>query len=157
MHAKPIERSVQYFSALGENGAFWVALGLGGAVADADRRRSWLYLAGSVPATIGANYVAKVIVRRKRPRLIGYKPLGESSSSLSFPSAHATTSFAAARLVGYIAPDAQARLMLVAAAMAASRVYLGMHYPSDVLAGAAAGWLLGTVFGPSVVNGQREG
>ncbi len=148
---------MQCFSALGENGAFWVALALGGAAVDTDRRRSWLYIAGSVPAALVANYVAKVVVRRERPRLIGYEPLGKSSSSLSFPSAHATTSFAAARLVGSIVPDAQARLVFVASAMAASRVYLGMHYPSDVLAGAATGWLLGTVFGPSVVNGQKDG
>jgi membrane-associated phospholipid phosphatase len=69
--------------------------------------------------------------------LEGLEPLTPTVSRLSFPSAHATTSFAAARAFSPVAP---ARLLYaVAGAFALSRPYLGVHYPSDVAAGAVLG------------------
>ena len=86
-----------------------------------------------------ANYAVKLAVRRPRPELPGLPPLTPTVSRLSFPSAHATTSFAAARAYSRVAPAPA--LYGAATAFALSRPYLGVHYPSDVLAGA----LLGTV------------
>lgn len=83
------------------------------------------------------NFVVKVAVRRRRPQLDGLAPLTATVSGLSFPSAHATTSFAAARAYGGLVPAAP--LYAAAAAFALSRPYLGVHYPSDVLAGAVLG------------------
>ena len=85
--------------------------------------------------------MVKLIVRRPRPVLEGLPPLGGAPSSLSFPSAHATASFACATAMTRIAPEA-AFLFVLAVAIAACRPYLGMHYPSDVLAG-----ILGTGLG----------
>ena len=76
--------------------------------------------------------------------LEGLPPLGGAPSSLSFPSAHATASFACATYMTRIAPEA-AVLFALAAAIAACRPYLGMHYPSDVLAGVVLGTALGLV------------
>ena len=50
-----------------------------------------------------------------------------------FPSAHASSSFAAARAFGALVPASP--LYVIAALMALSRVYLGVHYPSDIVAG----------------------
>ena len=79
-----------------------------------------------------------------RPVLEGLPPLGGAPSSLSFPSAHATASFACATAMTRIAPEA-ALLFILAGAIAVCRPYLGMHYPSDVLAGAILGTGLGLV------------
>jgi membrane-associated phospholipid phosphatase len=82
-------------------------------------------------------------VRRQRPRLEDIEATGPLPASLSFPSAHAATSFAGATLIGALVLPLRPALYIAAAVMAFSRPYLGVHYPSDVLAGAA----VGTVFG----------
>ena len=72
-------------------------------------------------------------------------PLGGAPSSLSFPSAHATASFAAATAMSRFAPELKPALFGAATAMAVTRPYLGMHYPSDVVAGALLGSVLGRI------------
>lgn len=87
------------------------------------------------------NYGVKVTVRRPRPRLPDLPPLTPTVSRLSFPSAHATTSFAACRAFTGLAPAGA--LYGAAGLFAVSRPYLGVHYPSDVLAGAILGTAVG--------------
>ncbi len=142
-HAPLLERAIAAYSRTGEHAACWLALGLTGAslARDAQRRRAWLRGVRIVAGAYGLNYAVKLSVRRHRPRLDGLPPLTSTVSRLSFPSAHATTSFAAARAYGRVAP--RTALYAAAAAFALSRPYLGVHYPSDVLAGAALGTAVG--------------
>ena len=84
-----------------------------------------------------ANQAIKITVRRRRPRLPGLPPLTDTVTELSYPSAHATTSFAAARSLSAALPAAS--VYPVAAVMALSRLYLGVHYPTDTFAGIALG------------------
>lgn len=138
-HAPLPERLIAAYSRTGEHAACWFALGLAGAVltSDAGRRRAWLRGVRVVAGAYGLNYAVKIVVRRRRPDLEGFDPLTPTVSRLSFPSAHATTSFAAARAFGRLAPAGA--LYAAAIAFALSRPYLGVHYPSDVLAGAVLG------------------
>jgi membrane-associated phospholipid phosphatase len=146
-HTRAVERVTAAYSRLGEHGACWVALGFAGAWmdrSDPTRRRGWLQGARAVVFAYGLNYTIKLLVRRRRPELPGLPPLTGVVSSLSLPSAHATTSFAAARAYAGLAPGWV--LYAAAVALALSRPYLGVHYPSDVLVGAAVGTAVGEAF-----------
>jgi undecaprenyl-diphosphatase len=114
------------------------------AVLDSSNREAWLICAALGPIAIALNYVVKLIVKRPRPVLEGLPPLGGAPSSLSFPSAHATSGFAVATAMSRVEPLG-ALAFLLALALALGRPYLGMHYPSDVLAGAVLGVLLGLI------------
>ncbi len=138
-HERALERAVAAYSRAGEHAACWLALGLAGAALSGDpaRRRSWLRGVRTIAASYGVNQAIKFVVRRRRPELRGLPPITPVVTQLSFPSAHATTSFAAARSYARLAPAWA--LYAAAAAFAASRPYLGVHYPSDVIAGAVLG------------------
>jgi hypothetical protein len=139
-HDAGLELPVRRFSRLGEHAAIWLALGLAGAAVDRPRRARWLRAARAVLLAYALNTLLKTIVRRRRPELDKLPALISTPTSLSFPSAHASSSFAAARAYSALMPTAP--LYVVATAMALSRVYLGVHYPSDIAAGALLGTLV---------------
>jgi undecaprenyl-diphosphatase len=143
-HGRAAETAGRWLGRIGEYGAVWLVIGIALALVDPDNGEDWVVAGILGPVAIGLNFVVKVIVRRPRPVLEGLPPLGGAPSSLSFPSAHATSSFACATAMTRIAPEA-AVLFILAAAIAAGRPYLGMHYPSDVLAGAVLGTALGLI------------
>ena len=141
-HSPGLESAAKALGKAGNNGAVWVVLGVALALLDPDRRESWLICAALGPIAIVLNYGIKLAVKRPRPQLEGLPPLGGAPSSLSFPSAHALSSFAVATAMFRVDP-ATAGALVVALAISLGRPYLGMHYPSDVLAGALLGVLLG--------------
>ncbi len=141
MQVPAAESSIRHFSHLGQHAALWLALGAAAGVVDPERRWRWWRGAGAVGATYLLNTAVKGVVRRKRPALEGLPALVATPTALSFPSAHASSSFAAARAYSCLMPGAP--LYTVACAMALSRVYLGVHYPSDIAAGAMLGTVLG--------------
>jgi membrane-associated phospholipid phosphatase len=140
----PASEAVARFSRLGEHAALWLVVGAAGALLDRPQRRArWRRGAAVVGATYAANTAIKAVFRRRRPALEGLPALVATPTALSFPSAHASSSFAAARAYTGLLPAGP--LYLTAAAMACSRVYLGVHYPSDVAAGALLGLAMGSV------------
>jgi decaprenylphosphoryl-5-phosphoribose phosphatase len=143
-HSPGIESAAQALGKAGNNGLVWVLLGVALAILDWERHEAWLICAALGPIAIALNYGIKLLVRRPRPVLEGLPPLGGAPSSLSFPSAHALSSFAVATAMYRVDP-ATAGALVIALAISLGRPYLGMHYPSDVAVGALLGVLLGLI------------
>ena len=136
-------RWIRRYSRLGEHGAVWLGLGALGALLDGDRRRHWVRATLHVGGAYLISTSIKLAIGRKRPVIEDLPHLMATPTGLSFPSSHSTSSFAAARAFGSLLPTGP--LYAAAAAMAFSRLYLGVHYPSDVAAGAALGTVLGSL------------
>jgi undecaprenyl-diphosphatase len=141
-HTPGLEKLMKRLGKAGNNGAIWVVLCLVILAATDSNGESWLVCALLAPAAIALNYAIKLAVKRPRPVLEGLPPLGGAPSSLSFPSAHATSSFAVATAMTRV-DSLGALAFALAIALSLGRPYLGMHYPSDVLAGALLGVALG--------------
>ncbi|MEU8752566.1 phosphatase PAP2 family protein [Streptomyces chartreusis] len=127
-------------SRAGEHGALWLAAGLAGAAVDGRRRGAWMR---GTALTAGAHLVSigvKRVVRRPRPAHV--EPRVHTLGRHSFPSSHAASATAAAVAFGALGAYA---IVPPATAMCLSRLVVGVHYPSDVAAGAALGALTARV------------
>lgn len=130
-------RALSHF---GEHSAGWLALAGLGALASPHRRRAWLAAGAGAFLAHAAAVVIKRVVRRERPHHPAIAVNVGTPSRLSFPSAHATSTTAAAVLLGR-ATGLPLPAVLVPP-MALSRLVLGVHYPTDVLTGVAVGALV---------------
>lgn len=136
-------KAARTLSHFGEHDLGWMAVAATGAAVDAKRRRLWVALGAGTFVAHAASVVIKRIVRRPRPTderiAIGVK----TPSKLSFPSSHATNTGAAAVVLSEVTgkkwPWTLVPVMMV------SRNVLGVHYPTDTLAGAALGAAVGKV------------
>lgn len=128
-------------SHIGEHALIWTALGLAGAARDPAHRDPWLRATASVLGAHALSIVIKRVVRRHRPSDPRVQVHVTTPSDWSFPSSHAASTTAAAvaysRLLGRRYP------LCLIPVMMTSRVVLGVHYPSDVLAGALIGSVMG--------------
>jgi len=132
-------------SVVGYFGSIWIALSV--AVALCMRRN----VAFAVLLTASSVWTAEILalavkVGVDRPRPATTIPEADpllGASRWSFPSGHAATAFAGAVALTYLWRAGAPLFFLLATAIAFSRVYVGVHYPSDVLAGAALGTVVG--------------
>ncbi len=145
-HSPTSDRYVSVISDLGE-GLGWVAGGVALAILGGPKgRRAGI---ATAVASLGATYVVqeriKPLFRRARPfvnreaRVVGVRPPDHS-----FPSGHTASSFAAATALAFFYPRAAPLVYTLATGVAASRVHLGVHFPSDTAVGAAIGIGIGT-------------
>jgi len=140
-------------SAVGRGGFVWIATAIIAAVFPRLRMAAWRVILSVALTFLLVDGVIKPIVHRERPfqvlpgaRLIDTRPL-----TGSFPSGHAASAAAGALSVGRLLPAARIVWWPLAIAIAVSRIYVGAHWPSDVLAGA----LIGLAMGWFVLGGRR--
>lgn len=124
-------------SHVGEHALGWMVIAAAGMVVDPARRGRWAMVGVGSFGAHATSVVVKRVVRRRRPDHPSVAVGVGTPSKLSFPSSHATSTSAFALLAGSVSgvPVAPALVPL----MLASRLVLGVHYPSDVVAGAAVG------------------
>jgi len=130
-------RAARAMSLFGEHSAGWFAFGLLGALVDRRRRRDWLVATAGVVGAHGASIAVKRVVRRRRPDDPNVQVLVGTPSRLSFPSSHATSTTTAAVLYGRLL--GRRLFPVLVPPMLVSRLLLGVHYPTDVMAGSALG------------------
>lgn len=130
-----INAATDVITRAGQHALVWYGIAGIAAAKDPARADRWRGAAANVAGVYLANTALKYVARRRRPPIAS---LG-TPTDLSFPSSHAATSFAAARLFSSIEPRARLPLYAAAAAVTGSRLHFLVHYPSDLLAGAALG------------------
>jgi PAP2 superfamily len=149
----PVVRVARGMSHFGEHAAGWLAMGTIGALVDRRRRREWIAATAGVAVAHGASVGVKRVVRRPRPDDPRVQVHVGTPSRLSFPSAHATSTTAAAVLFGALLRKPLAAALVPS--MAVSRMVLGVHYPTDVLAGSALGAAVAVAARRAIRKGKR--
>jgi diacylglycerol kinase family enzyme/membrane-associated phospholipid phosphatase len=130
-------------SRLANHGLLWTGLAIGLWVTGdrRARRAAWRGIGGLAAASAAANIAVKGVAARDRPdaHVPAFRQLQRVPRTTSFPSGHAASAAAFATGVALEKPSLAAPVIVLAAAVGASRVVTGVHYPSDVLAGFAIG------------------
>ena len=142
--ALPVDALMLCASGIGWRGAIWLVL----AVIAAWRWRgqavmaAWRVALAIALATLATDAILKPLFDRDRPFVVApeTRVIGPRSAGQSFPSGHAADAVAGACAVSLLWPKRRRLWWALAALICLSRLYLGVHYPTDVAGGALVGW-----------------
>ena len=146
-HTPILNKVMILFTAAGDKGFVWILISLLLLINKKTRYIGMVTLGALVLSTIAGEGILKHIIQRPRSyvdfpsiQLLVGKP-----TTYSFPSGHTASSFAAAYVLSKYLKKISPLIWIVAITIAFSRLYLFMHYPSDVVAGIVLGLICGKV------------
>ena len=147
IHNPVLDKVMVFVSALGNAGIFWIAVGLLLLITKRYRRGGAQMLVAMAVTFIIGNLILKNLVARERPCWIDREVLllMASPSDYSFPSGHSMNGFAGS--VSLLCIDRRIGIpaVILAAIIAFSRLYLFMHFPTDVFAGIVIGLVIALI------------
>lgn len=147
-HAVAVDWFALTLSGIGTAGFIWIVLGIVLFVRE-ERKDHWFFLPfllSFVFAWLGVEYFLKPVIGRIRPtEMMGAVVVGSMPGNFSFPSGHASIAFALAAVLAAKEKRWFWWVYTLALLVACSRVYLGVHYPADVVVGGVLGWTIGKV------------
>lgn len=133
---------MKFITHLGDGGQIWILLTLLFLVIARTRKTGIMMVFSLLGSLLINNIILKNLVARIRPYEVveGLERIIEAQRDLSFPSGHTGSSFAAAVVIYCTCPKKiGVPAMILAFLIAFSRLYVGVHYPTDVLVGALTG------------------
>lgn len=149
-HTQGLDTLAQAISGIGNAGAVWFVIAL--FLFFREERKGWHFFAPFVTAAAAASLASELLLKpligRFRPSIVVIQEIvvvGDMPLTYSFPSTHATLAWALAAVIAHEDVRLGRISYILAFLVSFSRVYLGVHYPLDVIAGGVLGWVIGQV------------
>ncbi|MCQ2014752.1 phosphatase PAP2 family protein [Clostridium sp. LQ25] len=147
-HSKTLDNFMKFFTYLGNLGLLWIGISIVFMLSHQSRKKGVVLISALLLTTILGECIIKHIVKRKRPfikmNLCDQLIIG-TPSTYSFPSGHTASSFAASAVFLAINSRISILILLISTCIGLSRIYLKVHYLSDVIGGAILGLLCGSI------------
>ena len=147
LHGTFFDQLVYFFSSLGDAGIIWIVLGILMLIYKPSRGNGFLLLLSLLFTHLTNDYIVKALVDRARPfetlPELGY--IGDIPGGSSFPSGHTATAFGSAFMLKHCQSRLGNPALVFAVLMGLSRVFLAVHYPTDVMAGMIWGLIISTI------------
>ena len=157
-----LDKIMIFLSSICDDGEIWIAIGVLFLLMGF-KKREWVWKGWMVLFSLAANYLVcnktlKPLIGRTRPYyVLGYEALVPPVGDPSFPSGHTSVSFAAATAIYAINKKWGIAAYVLATVIGFSRLYLGVHFPTDVICGAVVGTLAAKVVVHLMKRKKKEG
>lgn len=141
LHSNFMDNIMVLITSMGDAGLIWILMGISLAISKKYRKVGFMVLGALILGLILGEGILKNIIQRDRPfiDLEGINMIIKAPTSYSFPSGHTTSSFAAAGVIAMNFKNKSIYVFTLAILIALSRLYLGVHYPTDIIAGIILG------------------